>query len=159
MFSYYMRLKLLMSLQSKEKGFTLIELLVVIVIIGILAAISLPTYFNQVNKARVAEAEVYVRAYTTAQIYEYANDGKFTDDRTDLDDTLPAQTDNYTYTISNVGERSVEIIATPVNASAKGVAGKAYLTDSGNLASVICTGSTNVPPTVTNVLDSSQCPD
>ena len=38
----------------KSEGFTLIELLIVIIIIGILAAIAIPMFLNQRDKAKVS---------------------------------------------------------------------------------------------------------
>ena len=64
---------------QEERGFTLIELLVVILIIGILAAIAIPSFLNQRSKGN--DAEVKSTAVTAAEAMETCatdNNGQYT---------------------------------------------------------------------------------
>lgn len=87
------------SKKNKDGGFTLIELLVVIIIVGVLAAIALPSFLNQIGKARGSEAKASIGTINRSQQAYRLENNAFSDDITNLDARITGKF--YTYQINN----------------------------------------------------------
>jgi type IV pilus assembly protein PilA len=78
---------------NDERGFTLIELLVVILIIGILAAIAIPSFLSQKDKAGDASAKSFARNMQTAEETYFTDNNTYANSLALLQTLEPALND------------------------------------------------------------------
>ena len=92
-----------------SKGFTLIELMVVVAIIGLLAAIAIPSYQNSTRRANRADAQITLSRISTLQERYFFRTNQYTGDFNDL---FSGVADNTTSIASDDGYYTVAISAT-----------------------------------------------
>ncbi len=94
--------------RKEDKGFTLIELLVVVIIIGILAAVALPSLLSQTQKAKQVEARNTIGALNRAQQAYNLDKGGFAA-LADVGVGVKSQTSNYEYRVAGAATDSTGV--------------------------------------------------
>jgi type IV pilus assembly protein PilA len=125
--------KFLQHLARKNKGnggFTLIELLVVIIIVGVLAAIALPSFLNQIGKARGSEAKSSLGTINRAQQAYRLESNTFSTVLTNLDAKITGKF--YTYAVQS-GATTTAATATAVTTQADLKNSSAYVDQTGDV--------------------------
>jgi type II secretory pathway pseudopilin PulG len=131
-----------------------------IFVLGILAAISLPSFLNQVSRARTSEATSNIGAVLRGQQVYFLENKRFATSITDLDTRLTARYFTYQVipqTVPNRGSSSdpkavvagSAVIATPQQPELKSVLGVIFTDKEGNVIMQTCasdTPGTEPPP-------------
>lgn len=81
-------------------------MLVVILIVGLLSAIALPSYLNQAAKSRASEARSNIGSVNRAQQAYYLENGRMTDNLSDL--SMKINSKFYIYQLTSINSRYIE---------------------------------------------------
>jgi type IV pilus assembly protein PilE len=123
----------------KTRGFTLIELLVVLAIVGILAAVAIPSFTEQVAKSRRAEA---MRGLGDIQLRQERWRANNTSYGTYANLGSPT-VDNYTLTITGITATGYTVTATRAGSQAGDRCGNFVLTVANTVATKSLSGGSN----------------
>lgn len=121
-----------------QQGFTLIELMIVVAIIGILAAVAIPSYQDYTARAQVTEAVSLTAAFKTGLAEYYADSGTYPTNLTAIGTTTSGK-----YVASMVVSSSggaVTVLATMATGVNPGIKGSTLELSSADSLQWTCSG-------------------
>ena len=124
---------------KKNRGFTLIEILIVMVVIGILAAIAIPSYQNQLIRGTRSSAQAVMMDIANKELfYLQAQRAYTTDYASDLKVSLPSEVSNF-YTVNITTDPAATpptflITAAPISGTRQAADGAITLDQNGTKA-------------------------
>ena len=108
--------------KSNKKGFTIVELVIVIAVIGILAAVLIPTFSSVVDKANKSAAEQELKNAYTLALAEAITDGTVTDGEVvyilksgEVTKTAPNDATTLTWTFTFGNENTANVTRNPAD--------------------------------------------
>lgn len=123
--------------KNNNQGNIVITFLILLFILGILAAIALPSFMPRANKhkGRQAEAKQYVSSVNKGQQAYYVEEKTFVTTSDDagwssLGVGIKTQTSNYKYTIQG-DSKKVSVLATPIKKKLRSYSGGVVLVETG----------------------------
>lgn len=127
-------------MKKVQQGFTLIELMIVVAIIGILAAVAIPSYQDYTKRAHVSEGFGLAGAAKTSISEYYASEGTWPTDNATAGLAAAASISGNAVTSVTVATNTITILYnTKVNSAAQNVVLTAA--DTGGGITWGCTGS------------------
>lgn len=146
----------MIKITGREEGFTLIELMIVTAIIGVLAAIAIPSFMQYQTRARQSEAKISLGAIYTLQVAYFVEAARY-GSIGEIRYVLASNTNRYTYRSGaagagggpNVGIAAPGTTQDTINAGNGAIVAEGVVVANSSLVGFTATAAGNIDADVT----------
>lgn len=117
----------------RARGFTMIEVMVVVAIVGILAAIALPSYADYVRRSKIVEATRGLSDFRARMEQFFLDNRTYAGGCALIQPVVQANVKTFTFTCADAAGPPPTYTATATGVAAEGMNGFVYTVDQGNV--------------------------